>query len=328
MKGCRWTVRLLLVLLLALLFLLLRLMRRSRPAPGENVVARQERVAREECVKVPAPVYRRPDPLIYSQRYLMSQGLAVTWDNPDIQLFQAGVPVPSHTLAPATEYEIVARIWNGSTDAPAVNLPVRFSYLTFGIGTTSTFIGETRVDLPVRGAPGHPTFARVPWRTPAAPGHYCIQVDLIWSDDANPANNLGQENVNVKPLNSPHAVFTFPVRNDANRPRTLRLAADSYRLGAPVPCEPQRPPRNAAEAERQRAARRAAAQARHDRAAYPVPPGWRVALPGEVELRPGEERVVTVDITAPDGFVGERVFNVNAWDENLLVGGVTLTVHS
>ena len=135
MKGCRWTVRLLLVLLLALLFLLLRLMRRSRPAPGENVVARQERVAREECVKVPAPVYRRPDPLIYSQRYLMSQGLAVTWDNPDIQLFQAGVPVPSHTLAPATEYEIVARIWNGSTDAPAVNLPVRFSYLTFGIGT-------------------------------------------------------------------------------------------------------------------------------------------------------------------------------------------------
>ncbi len=328
MKGCRWIVRLLLVLLLALLLLLWRLLRRSRPAPREDVATRQDRIAREECLKVPAPVYRRPDPLIYCQRYLMSQGLAVTWDNPDIQLFQAGVPVPSHTLAPATEYEIVARIWNGSKDAPAVNLPARFSYLTFGVGTTSTFIAETHVDLPVRGAPGHPTFARVPWRTPATPGHYCIQVELIWSDDANPANNLGQENVNVKALNSPRAVFDFPVRNAANRPRTLRLAADTYRLGQAPPCEPQRPPRNRAEAERQRAARRAAAQARHNLAAYPVPPGWRVALPGQVELRPGEERVVRVDITAPDGFVGEQVFNINAWDENLLVGGVTLHVHS
>lgn len=328
MKGCRWTVRLLLALLLALLFLLWRLLRRGRPAPGETVAARQDRVAREDCVKVPAPVYRRPDPLIYSQRYLMSQGLAVTWDNPDIQLYQAGVPVPSHALSPATEYEIVARIWNGSKDAPAVNLPVRFSYLTFGIATTSTPIGEARVDLPVRGAPGHPTFARVPWRTPATPGHYCIQVELIWSDDANPGNNLGQENVNVKPLNSPRAAFDFPVRNDADRPRTLRLAADSYRLGQAPPCEPQRPPRNAAEAERQREARRRAAEARHNLAAYPVPAGWRVQLPAKLDLRPGEERVITVDITAPDGFVGEQTFNVNAWDGERLVGGVTLTVHS
>ena len=42
MKGCRWIIRLLLVLLLALLFLLLRRMRRGRPAPGENVAARED----------------------------------------------------------------------------------------------------------------------------------------------------------------------------------------------------------------------------------------------------------------------------------------------
>ena len=36
-------------------------------------------------IKIPSHTYRRPDPLIYSQTYLMSQGLSVTWDNPDIQ---------------------------------------------------------------------------------------------------------------------------------------------------------------------------------------------------------------------------------------------------
>jgi len=60
--------------------------------------------------------------MIYSQFYLMSKGVAITWDNPDIQLFDGGgVGVASHALTPSTPYEIRARIWNGSTDAPAVN---------------------------------------------------------------------------------------------------------------------------------------------------------------------------------------------------------------
>src|SRR6185369_12532797 len=45
------------------------------------------------CFPVDHPAFVRPEPLLYSQRALMAQGLAVTWDNPDIQLFRGGLPV-------------------------------------------------------------------------------------------------------------------------------------------------------------------------------------------------------------------------------------------
>ncbi len=177
--------------------------------------------------RVPAAVYRRPDPMIYSQAHLMAQGIAVTWDNPDIHLEQQGAVVASHALEAATEYEVVARVWNGSTNAPAVGLPVRFSFLEWGIGTVPIAIATDEVDLAVKGAPGAPAFARVPWTTPAAAGHYCLMVDLLWPDDANPDNNLGQENTIVKPLNSPRASFVVPVRNAATQRRALSLDVDS-----------------------------------------------------------------------------------------------------
>jgi hypothetical protein len=47
----------------------------------------------DNCQHVPAHIYKRPDPMIYSQQYLMSLGLAVTWQNPDIHLELGGVPV-------------------------------------------------------------------------------------------------------------------------------------------------------------------------------------------------------------------------------------------
>lgn len=283
--------------------------------------------SRTRCMPVSEKVYRRPDPLIYSQGYLMAQGIAVTWDNPDIALRKGGVLVPSHALEPDTEYEIVARIWNNSTDAPAVNLPVDFSYLDFGIGTVRVPIGATTVDLPVKGAPGHPTFAQMMWRTPATPGHYCLLVELIWSDDANPFNNLGQENLNVKALNSPNAQFRFPVRNPARQRRVLRLEADGYRIPPQRPCEPERwgqtPEMTRAEIEEHRRE----LVLRHDRRLFPVPAGWRVEIsPRELVLAAEEEQTVTVDITAPDGFRGGQSFNVNAFDGDRLVGGVTLHV--
>src|SRR4051794_35343614 len=62
-----------------------------------------------KCVPISDPAYKKPDPLIYAQYYLMEQGLAVTWDNPDITLVEGGVPVPSHSIVPNTDYEVVAR---------------------------------------------------------------------------------------------------------------------------------------------------------------------------------------------------------------------------
>jgi hypothetical protein len=52
---------------------------------------------------VPPWAYRQPDPMIYSQQFLQVQGLAVTWDNPDIHVELAsapGVPVDSHAMDP------------------------------------------------------------------------------------------------------------------------------------------------------------------------------------------------------------------------------------
>ena len=54
------------------------------------------------CIPVDHPALVRPDPLLYSQRYLRDRGLAVTWDNPDIILFRGGVPVSSSDLDPGT----------------------------------------------------------------------------------------------------------------------------------------------------------------------------------------------------------------------------------
>lgn len=54
--------------------------------------ADQENAARDPC-KVNNPAFHRPDPCIYSQQYLLSLGLPVTWDNPDIVLRRNGVIV-------------------------------------------------------------------------------------------------------------------------------------------------------------------------------------------------------------------------------------------
>ena len=56
-----------------------------------------------DCQTIPPHIYRRPDPLIYSQQYLQSQGIAVTWQNPDVTIEQGGVPVDPSQLLPSTD---------------------------------------------------------------------------------------------------------------------------------------------------------------------------------------------------------------------------------
>lgn len=299
--------------------------------------------SRLRCESIPERLYRRPDPLIYSQSYLMGLGMGVTWDNPDIQLFRGGTPVESSKLLPDTEYRVVATIWNGSTEGAAIGMPVRFSYLDFGIGAAETAIGQTIIDLPVKAAPGHPATTEAIWRTPTTPGHYCLKVTLVWSDDANPANNVGQENTNVGSAASP-ARFDFIVRNPDRQPHRLRLRADAYALRPPSPCPPPGKPdpeedptterdwpeeherRRRARKEQER--RRRAAAAHHAVDNFPVPEGWTVQIhDAELALDGNEQTTVRVDVEPPPGFSGRRPINVNAFDEQeRLVGGVTLYV--
>jgi hypothetical protein len=191
------------------------------------------------------------------------------------------------------------------------------SYLSFGVGTTRHDVGMTAVDLPVKGAMGCPATASVPWRTPPNAGHYCLQVELLWDDDINPGNNIGQHNTDVKSLNSPHAEFDVPVRNDTAARARIVMRADGYQIPEPPPCPPERD-----------RGERGQQLALHRRDHWPIPAGWRVDLnPSQAVLAPGEQILVTVDITAPDGFIGRQAINMQADINDQLLGGVTLYVH-
>src|ERR1041384_5190263 len=89
---------------------------------------RDRKASRARCVPIDREAFVRPDPLIYDQYYLAKLGLAVTWDNPDIQLWKLGVPVSSSLLESDTDYTIVARVSNPTFAAPVPQMPGRFFY--------------------------------------------------------------------------------------------------------------------------------------------------------------------------------------------------------
>lgn len=263
------------------------------------------------CVWVDHPAFVRPDPLIYSQQYLMAQNLAVTWDNPDITLLKGGVPVSSANLEPATTYEVRARIWNKSPEAPVIDMPVHLSFLDFGIGTQSNPIGTVRASVGVLGSADQPGFATWLWTTPSTPGHYCLQVLLDPADDLNPANNLGQENTDVVAAHSP-AEFKFTLRNKTKRTHRYRFEVDAYQIPALPRCQDVAPDGDA--------------KLRiHRREAHPVPAGFTVQInPSTPTLNPAESALITVTIEPPSGFLGRQAININAFHEQGFAGGVTL----
>ena len=56
-----------------------------------------------------------------------------------------------------------------------------------------------------------------------------------------------------------------------------------------------------------------------------MPEGWGIELdPESVVLSPGEQVDVRVNLSAPEGFRGRQAINVNAFDNAVLTGGVTL----
>lgn len=268
----------------------------------------------------------------------MDQGLAVTWDNPDIAIFDGGVAVDSSAVEPDHPYDVRVRVWNGSYSAPALRMPVTLTQLDFGINTTSTTVGEDHIDLGAKGTPEQPAFAHFAWRTPAEPGHYCLQAQLHWDDDANPNNNLGQENVLIGEAASP-ARFTFRLRNTASVRQRFVLEADSYQLSArtcdeedqrPLVGDDERPTRIDESRRRWAWAMRTQAYGQ-----FPVPEGWSVLItPSEPVVDAGEQLEVEV-VIEPDvlGFSGTVPFNIHGFalgpgNTRRLVGGVTLKVKS
>lgn len=267
----------------------------------------------EKCVCPPA--LKKPDPFIYDQYYLANLGLPITWDNPDIFIYEGNVLVDPHDLVANTPYTVAARIWNNSTDVPVANLKVTFSYLSFGAGTQSNPIGSVATDLNAKGLPGCPAFAYITWTTPPTVGHYCLQVLLEPPDDSNWQNNLGQRNTDVAHAHSP-ATFSFAVGNHGvPRTRRVRFAVDTYTIPPLPSCSDVTSiPRS---------------KRSISKTAPPVPSGWSIAFaPNELVLAPGEEGSVTATITPPPGFSGRMSFNVTSRDEYRPIGGVTLIVEA
>ena len=305
---------------------------------GRREPSRSSRSADDCCLEL-TNIYRRPDPLLYSQYYLMGLGLAVTWDNPDIDVFEfdpadadhRGALVATGALAPNTRYWVRVQVWNGSSDAPAAGLPVALSYLDFGAGITSNPIGTQQISLGVKGSPHSPAHAWFLWTTPEGGGHYCIQALLIWPDDANPWNNLGQKNIQVATAHSP-ATFRFEVRNTASQRRWIEFEPDVYELPT-VPDCPDQPSHRRPETLRDRSIRQLDEARSHNRREdWPVPQSWALTMtPDRPLLSPGESATIQVDVE-PRWHDGQRsaVLNVNVFgvleDARNHLGGVTLRI--
>jgi hypothetical protein len=148
------------------------------------------------CVYIPERIINRPDPCIYSQFLLMQLNLPVTWDNPDVAIFLNGVEQYTYDLTVDTEYDVVITVHNSSRDKPALGTRVEVRWIEFGAGAQIRHpIATLTANVPTW--PGTDNVA-TKWRTPASPGHYCIEVELFHPKDGNPSNNRGWNNTQVK----------------------------------------------------------------------------------------------------------------------------------
>jgi hypothetical protein len=286
------------------------------------------------CLPIPAGVWIAPDAYLYSQSYLMSLGMAVIWDNPDVILTDSGgAVVGSHDLKPLTKYRVTATIHNRSAQGPAPGMPVVFTLLTFGAGgTTRQSIGTDTINLPVRAAPGEPALASVAWTTPSVPGHYCIQIEAVWPTDANPLDNIGQHNTVVRAVNKGELiVLPVPVMHFLQGRTQLKARLDSYVL----PQHPlRRRVREASSSRSIKAGETDAAFLKRLVAAnspdlFPRPADWNAALSHtQLPLEEGAEAMVELKATVPAAAVSgsEQRFNVTVSEEytGKAVGGVTV----
>ncbi|HEX8070912.1 MAG TPA: hypothetical protein VF546_13230 [Pyrinomonadaceae bacterium] len=326
---------------------------------------------RRPCAdEIPPHVRRKPDPCLYDQFYLMQQNIPVTWYNPDIFLTELdGTPVDSSQLQGDHTYVVHGRIWDASFE-PALAVEVRCYFQDWGFNGPRAPVefnadGTERVVL-LNIAPWGNAVAQFRWTTPGGPGHYCLKVGCYHPDDKNPANNVGQENTDVRG-GVPGETLLFPARlmNPFQRPLRVRFTADTYQIPAREWEFPlvTRTRTVGAAAERTRGAQRGEKrgttfrqwlwgwgngptsvvynyvgreellQAQREVPAG-IPPGWGVTVDGQpldqaVTLAAGESRDVELALQIPaTAQPGEELaFNFNAVaPERGPLGGVTVRI--
>lgn len=229
------------VILLRLWEFLLGLLKRKNLYPEDE---------QEPCGRLPEAIARRPDPAIYSQRLLRSQGLPVTWNNPDIWVARADNPTniepDSYHLVEDTDYIVSVRAHNASTDA-AIGVRVRLNYRPWSFNSPDLVPIETdatgnEVFRFVNIMPMSYAVTQFHWHTPKLePGqerkHFCLQASLYHPMDTNTANNMGQENTNVWRSDNPGFVragqevtLDIPLFNLARKPQVFQFQALKYEI--------------------------------------------------------------------------------------------------
>lgn len=196
----------------------------------------------------PEEVFRRPDPCIYSQSFLQSQGLPVTWNNPDILLAKKSSPntiePDSYHLEADTEYLVFVKVHNASVDlALGVKVRLLFREWSFNDPIFHPIAKDANGNeiikyINVEGMQFR--IATFPWKTPKVllgqNKHYCLQVQLSHPLDLNPANNIGQENTRVYgATSSPLMPLTdlqeeITLFNHSSRAVSFQFKADAYHI--------------------------------------------------------------------------------------------------
>jgi len=143
----------------------------------------------------------------------------VTWNNPDIQLYEGTTPVQSGNLSVNKKYKIRAKIVN-DTSFTAQKVKVTFKWALYGAGQNSqvwTDIDTKTLDVPTGGA-----YAEIlDWKPPST-GHVCLRVQIYHVEDIKESNNIGQENCHVGTATSP-AVVPFLIYNPTKKPAMVHL---------------------------------------------------------------------------------------------------------
>jgi hypothetical protein len=185
---------------------------------------------------VPPMVKRKPDPCLYSQSFLQAQGVAVTWDNPDIWLTEIdGTPVSSGELVADHDYVVHVRIWNAAF-YPAFAVEVRAAYRDLGFSGPWLVMevrpdGTEQVKLLDIGPWGN-SETSFRWHTPGSGGHFCIRMTCSHPDDKNALNNVGQENTNVHRASASQRFNVDAlVANVSHKAARIHFRADTYRIG-------------------------------------------------------------------------------------------------
>jgi hypothetical protein len=208
-----------------------------------------EKQKRDPCnPPFPEPVMRRPDPCIYSQTYLASQGVPVTWNNPDIWMAKAATPnviePDSYHLEADTDYLVSVQAHNASTDL-ALGVKVRLLYRPWSFNSPDLLPAAVNangqevvrfVNIAGMGS----AIAQFTWHTPPVPQgeerHYCLQAHLSHPLDTNLENNVGQENTNVHSANPGYVTagelvrVDVPLFNPAGQDARVVFRADAYAI--------------------------------------------------------------------------------------------------